>query len=169
MRIHFFHLCRVVCYQLVAMLFTGCYSVYQGQFVAERPEGWSMQQADGSAFFHYPTKHTPNWDIIIGGHNPDGKLHMCIHSWAYDSDAIYKLLSFSGSPIRIKFADQNRETVISTDRFQTVYGQDLYVGGSQDFIVIIPSFKIGGNVVPEFSAHMHWSNGKYRIRAIELM
>jgi hypothetical protein len=169
MRTHFLHLCRVVVYSLVAILFAGCYSVHQGQFVAERAEGWSMQQAAGSTFFDYPTKHTPNWYIQIGGAGKTGKLHLRIGSAAYDPDAIYKLLSFSGSPIRIKFADQNRETVISTDGFQTVDGQDLYIGGSQDVTVIIPSFKIGDNVVPELSAHMHWSNGKYRIWHAELM
>ena len=128
-----------------------------------------MQQAAGGTLFHYPTKHTPNWDILIGG--ADGKLHLCIHSWAHESYTIYKLklLSFSGSPIRIKFVDQNRETVISADGFQTLSGQDLDIGSSQDFIVIIPSFKIGDSVVPELSAHMHWSNGKYRIWNTELM
>ena len=156
------HLCRGVFYLLVAILFAGCYSVYQGQFVAERVPGWHVQQAAGATCFHYPTKNTRNWWIQIRG-DKNGKLHLCVFSDGYDPYAIWKSLSFTGKSIRIKFVDQNKEADIPANGFQTLRGQDLDIGGSQDFIIIVPSFKIGDNLVPEFSAHFHWSNEKYRV------
>jgi hypothetical protein len=39
----------------------------------------------------------------------------------------------------------------------------LEVGNSQDFTVIVPSFKIGESVVPELSTQLRWSDEKYRI------
>jgi hypothetical protein len=157
-----------VLYALVAILSAGCYTVHQGQFLAEPAAGWKLRQGYGSSFFHYPTKGTPSWYIQMG-EGYSGKFNIRIYSDEYDPFAIWKFLSFSGKPIRIKFLDQNRKIVISADGFQTLDGQDLDIGSSKDFIVISPSFKIGNNVVPELSAHMHWSNGKYRVWQAELM
>ena len=168
MRSHLCRLCRMAFYALMVVLSAGCYTVHQGQFLAERVAGWSLRQGYGDTCFHYPTKGTPSWFIELGG-SLNGKFHIGIHSDEYDPYAIWKILSFSGRPIRIKYIDQNKETVIPADGFQTLSGQDLDIGGSQDFMVIFPSFKMGNNVVPELSAHMHWSNGKYRVLHTELM
>jgi hypothetical protein len=149
-------------YLLAAMLLVGCYEVRQGQFVAEQVPGWSKTQADGGTYFRYPTKSTPRWFVFIGG-DKKGKLHVWIGSDSYDPYAIWKSLGFTGKPIRIKFIDQNKEADIPAKGFQTLFGQDLDLGDSQDFIVIVPSFKIGDNLVPELSAHFRWSNEKYRV------
>ena len=121
-----------------------------------------MQQAGGATYFHYPTQNTRNWFIQMRG-DTKGELHLFIGSEGYDPYAIWKSLSFTGKPIRIKFLDKNKEVDIPADGFQTLLGQDLDVGGAQDFIVIVPSFKIGDNLVPELSAHLRWSTEKYRV------
>jgi hypothetical protein len=122
-----------------------------------------MWQGNGDTYFHCHTKHTPDWFIQISGNKPNGKIYVGIGSQAYDPFAIWKSLSFSGRPIRIKYANQNGETIVSAAGFQTLDGQTLDIGSAEDFIVTFPSFKIGDNVVPELSAHMHWSNENYRV------
>jgi hypothetical protein len=149
----------------MAMVFTGCYEVHQGHYKATKVAGWTSWDAGGCNFFEFPTQHTPNWMIQLGGAEI-GKLHIRIYSQAYDPFGMWKsnLLSFSGKPIRILFVDENnREITIAADGFETLYGQDLEVGNSKDFTVIVPAFKIGDNTVPELSAHLHWTDKKYRV------
>ena len=162
MRANLCHLYYGVFYLLVAVLVVGCYEVRQGRYVTEKVPGWSRR--DDSSMFHYPTKKTPDWFVQIAG-TKVGVVHLWIGSESYDPYKIWTshMLSFSGTPIRVIFHDQNREAVIPPDGFQTLFGQDLDVDGSQDFTVIVPSFKISDSVVPELSAHVRWSNDKYRI------
>ena len=132
--------------------------------MAANGTGWSRRDALGCEFFRYPTVSTPDWFVQMGGTSV-GTLHLRIGSDAYDPYKIWelKMLSFSGTPIRIVFHDQKGEAVISPNGFQTLFGQDLNVDSSRDFTIIVPSFSIGDNSVPELSAHVQWSNGKYRI------
>ena len=149
---------------LLAALWTGCYETHQGRYVAAKATGWSKWEHGGGSYFHFPTKNTPSWYVGISG-DQNGSLHLWIGSNAYDPYAIWKLklLNFSAKPIRIIFNDQNKEATVPANGFQTLFGQDLEVDGSQDFTVIVPPFSIASNAVPELSAHFHWDNGKYRI------
>jgi hypothetical protein len=94
-----------------------------------------------------------------------------VGSFAYHSDKIWtqQMLTFSGKPIHIIFHDLKKEAAMPADGFQTPAGQDLEVDGSQDFTVIVPSFKIGDNVVPELSVRVRWSDKKYRLWVDQIM
>lgn len=158
------HMFRTALCLVAALLLAGCYEVHQGRYLAGKVPGWSRRDDLGSCFFEYPTKHVPNWHIQMGG-DKRGSFRVGIGSFARDPYKIWKqnLLTFSGTPIRIIFHDPHREVTIAADGFQSLYGQTLDVDGSQDFTVIVPSFRVGDNVVPELSAHVRWSDDKYRI------
>jgi hypothetical protein len=143
------------------LLLVGCYELHHGRYVAEKAKGWAKWEDVGSNFFRYPTKDVPNWYIQIGGNH--GILGLRIGSNAYDPARIWNFVSFSNNPISIIFHDENRQTSVPLDGFKSPDGSDLNVGESKDFTVIIPSFKIGENTIPELSARFHWSNEKYRI------
>jgi hypothetical protein len=149
---------------LAAALLAGCYEVHQGRYVAERVSGWSSRdEMDGGVLFRYPTKTTPDWFVQIRGAKV-GTVHLCIGSDADDPSVIWKLeMAFSGEPIRIIFHDGSKEAIVPVDSFKTPLGQDVQVGSSQDFTLVVPSFKIGDNDVPELSAHVRWSSDRYRV------
>lgn len=145
-------------------LLTGCYSVHQGRYVAEEVSGWKIQdESDGGILFRYPTKGTPDWFIQIRG-DTVGTVHLWIGSHAYASSAIWKSkIEFSGESMRIIYHDGGENAVVPVDGFRTPRGQDVQVGNSQDFTLIVPSFKIGDNDVPELSTRIRWNNDRYRV------
>jgi hypothetical protein len=150
---------------LVAMLMlAGCYEMHYGHYVPSQAAGWSRQEDYGLYYFHYPTKGTPGWFVQVGG-TQKGTLKVEITSWDFDPYAIWTShwLRFSGEPIRIISADDGKESVVPADGFQTLFGQKVDVGSSQDFLVILPFFRIGTNPVPSLTVHVRWSDGKYRI------
>jgi len=145
---------------LILVILSGCYRIYHGHYVAAEAPAWKKSEYAGGNFFRYPTKHTPDWYISIAG-NKNGKVRLSIGSAAYDPGAIWKLLNFSGDPIRILLQGSKEWMVIPADGFQFPCGLNLDVPASADFTVVTPSFKIGENTVPELPTHVHWSNEQF--------
>jgi hypothetical protein len=151
---------RKLCLLLLMILLPGC-SVYRGHFVADRVPGWSVWRTDGVNRLFYPTDVRPKFLIILQGYEK-GKLELTIRTRGRDPFAVYKWISHSDKPIRVLFHDKPGElSVPATALFVLGPVARLNVGNSEDFTVIIPTFKVKDTVIPELSVRVRWSDKRY--------
>ncbi|MFN7137876.1 MAG: hypothetical protein ACK4UN_00900, partial [Limisphaerales bacterium] len=152
-----------LCLLLAAALVVGCYHTHHGRYIAELHDAtrWTKREYAGGNFFTYPTRNAPKWDVALGGRKR-GTLHVRLGS-TEDIVTIRKLLRFSVDPIQVYFHDRKEHMLIAAEGFQTPFGQDLEIGESRDFTVVLPSFAIGDNTIPELRARVRWSDDSYRI------
>jgi hypothetical protein len=145
---------------LATIFLVGCNEIHRGHYQIAKVPGWTNREVDGISDIRYPTKEFHNkWHIFFRGFQK-GKLHLQIST---DRAEFWKKVTFSGQAIIVAFQDKNKEAVIPAGGFQSPFGCDIEVGDSEDFTVIIPSFKIGDSPVPQSSVRVRWSDKKYRI------
>ncbi|HEU6447865.1 MAG TPA: hypothetical protein VFV23_05460 [Verrucomicrobiae bacterium] len=146
-------------------LLTGCYEVHQGYYEASNVPGWKKRVDVGGNFFNYPIKNAPDWFIQLGSTSQKSdSLHIRMGSDTFfHPDAFWSVVSFSSEPVRIICHDQNEREIVAVDSSRWAYEKTISLEGSTNFTVIVPSFKIGTNTVPELSARFRWTDKKYYI------
>jgi hypothetical protein len=147
---------------LLLILLPGCYEMRQGHFEAEKVPGWTVRTSEGINTFYYPAKVRPEWKIVLRGCE-EGNIYLHLVGYGDDPYAVYKWLSFSNQPIKIVFNDHIYEETIPAGDFHSPRGAVLDVSNTEDFTLILPSFKLRDSIIPELSVRLRWSDKKYRV------
>lgn len=147
---------------LLTIFAAGCYfETHRGYYDAAKVPGWKKWNEIGANFFRFPIKHAPNWYIELRGVEK-GSLWIHIGSNAFkNTDAIFDVAHFSSEPVRIIFHDRNNEVVVLKDSSRWAYMLNIAVGDSSDFTVVVPSFQIGNETVPELPLRCRWTDNRY--------
>lgn len=142
---------------------TGRVEIHCGYYDAAKVPGWKKWNEIGANYFRFPVKHAPNWHIELRGVQR-GNLWIQIGSNAFKgTGAVFEVAHFSSEPVRIMFHDRNSEVVVLKDSSDWATGRNIAVGESSDFTVVVPSFQIGNETVPELSLRCRWTNKRYVI------
>lgn len=160
---------RTWCFPLLIMscLVGGCFvDVHRGVYdPVNAPTGWKVrQQAECTQFFDEAARgFKPRWYISVATHHK-GEIYVCLYTGAWDPEKLFRQTRILGSTVKVTMHDQqNRENIIHVKASREVgfFGQQIEVGGSEDFTITLPPFQVGDVAVDAVPLHLKWSDRRY--------